>query len=492
MDTRTMDDLRPAPIPIRAKYRSSGFPPHDENPLIAALPPIRTNDQWVAQLLSLPQVTEADKAATSHERCYRVSRLKRVFIPDSAAVTLARRVDVLIRAGLESRNPRTPDRAESIQRAYELGQSGHLESIDYSEEAPIASYSLFGVSGMGKSTAMAKVLAAYPRYIFHPELHLHQVVWLKVETPKDGSVRELAMNILRAFDQVLGTNHVEEIPKHPPPNLALGKVASLAATHCLGVLVIDEIQNISIKRSGGREEVLNWVQELVNELRLPVILMGTPKACSLFGLQIRHARRAGTAGSDFWAPLELGSEFDLLLGQLWDALVLQEAGPLTEEMRGTVHECTQGIKGFMADMLLVTQLHALRTDQETITPEMFRHVADTEFGHVKRFVAALRSKEPRRLAKYEDICEYNVDEVIERTQSALGSAVAEGIRAAKTSEPYLNKAIRNLLSTLPIDEQTAQDLVLEVAATEGVTSVRMLTKTAIRLYADRARGPAAA
>jgi protein subunit release factor A len=123
---------------------------------------------------------------------------------------------------------------------------------------------------------------------------------------------------------------------------------------------------------------------------------------------------------------------------------------------------------------------------------MFRHVADTEFGHVKRFIAALRSKEPRRLARYEDICEYNVDEIIERTQSALGSAVAEGIRAANASEPYLSKAIRNLLSSLPIDEEAAKDLVLEVAATEGVTSVRMLTKTAIRLYAEREQGPAAA
>jgi hypothetical protein len=487
-----MDTLRPAPLPIRAKYFSSGFPLHDENPLISALPPIRTDDQWIAQLLSLPHVTDADRAESSHLRCYRVSRLKRVFIPDSATVKLARRVDVLIRTGLESRNPRTPDRAESIQRAYERGQSGHLEPIDYSEEAPIASYSLVGVSGMGKSTGMAKVVAAFPKYIFHEDLHLHQVVWLKVETPKDGSVRELAMNILRAFDEVLGTNHVGTIPKHPPVNLVLGKVASLAATHCLGILVIDEIQNISIKRSGGREEVLNWVQELVNELRLPVILMGTPKARNLFDLQIRHARRAGTAGSDFWAPLELDSEFDLLLGQLWDALVLREVGPLTDEMRTAVHECTQGIKGFMADMLLVTQLHALRTEKETITPAMFRQVADTEFAHVKRFIAALRSKDPRRLARYEDICEYDVDEMIERTQSSLGSAVAEGIRAARGSEPYLNEAIRHVLSTLPIDEATARALVLEVAECKGVTSARMLTQSAIRLYAERARGAAAA
>jgi hypothetical protein len=484
--------LRPGTVPIRARYSVSGFPPHDDNPLIAALPPIRTDQQWLSQLLSLPQISEADRAASSHERCYRVSRLKRVFIPDSAALKLARRVDVLIRSGLESRNPRTPDRAESIQRAYELGQSGHLGQVDYSEEAPISSFSLFGVSGMGKSTAMARVLAAFPSYILHEELHLHQVVWLKVETPKDGSIRELAMNILRAFDHVLGTNHVAAIPKHPQVNQVLGKVATLAATHCLGVLVIDEIQNISIKRSGGREEVLNWVQELVNELRLPVILMGTPKARKLFDLQIRHARRAGTAGSDFWEPLEPGSEFDLLLGQLWDALVLREPGPLTDEMRTAIHESTQGIKAFMADMLLVAQLHALRMEQETITPALFTHVADTEFAHVKRFTAALRSKDPRHLARYEDICEYDVDEVIERTQSALGSTVAEGIRAAKASEPYLNEAIRNLLSTLPIDEPTAKSLVLEVAESKGVTSVRMLTQTAIRLYAERTRDSAAA
>jgi protein subunit release factor A len=131
-------------------------------------------------------------------------------------------------------------------------------------------------------------------------------------------------------------------------------------------------------------------------------------------------------------------------------------------------------------------------EQETITPAMFTHVADTEFAHVKRFTAALRSKNPRHLARYEDICEYDVDELVERTQSALGSTVAEGIRAAKASEPYLNEAIRNLLSTLPIDEPTARALVLEIAESKGVTSARMLTQAAIRLYAERTRDSAAA
>jgi hypothetical protein len=34
-------------------------------------------------------------------------------------------------------------------------------------------------------------LDAYPQYLLHQSIGLHQVVWLKVECSKDGSVKEV-------------------------------------------------------------------------------------------------------------------------------------------------------------------------------------------------------------------------------------------------------------------------------------------------------------
>ncbi len=54
-----------------------------------------------------------------------------------------------------------------------------------------------------------------------------------------------------------------------------------AANHCIGVLVIDEIQRLSQARSGGAERMLNFFVQLINTIGVPVVLIGTYKARSL-------------------------------------------------------------------------------------------------------------------------------------------------------------------------------------------------------------------
>ena len=45
--------------------------------------------------------------------------------------------------------------------------------------------------------------------------------------------------------------------------------------HCLGLLVIDEIQHLNQAKSGGAEKMLNFFLQLMNTLGLPVVLIGT-------------------------------------------------------------------------------------------------------------------------------------------------------------------------------------------------------------------------
>ena len=200
--------------PVLAVYTSPPGPERDRNPLVLALPPIKSDDDWLTQLAVLPGVEEYQLAEPPYVRSYYVADLKDFFVPSERGRHIARRLDQIIRHGLKKRNPLTGDHFRLLQADYAKAQrTGAPAKIVFSNSKPICSFSLIGVSGMGKTTTIEAVLAAYPQYIFHEKLDLHQIVWLKVETPKDGSVKELALNVLRGFDAVLGTSHA---PKKGP------------------------------------------------------------------------------------------------------------------------------------------------------------------------------------------------------------------------------------------------------------------------------------
>lgn len=485
MNDRAPVVVRRRVTPIRASYRTCGLPEYDANSLISALPAIRSKDQWLAQLTKLPEVTEQSRRLPSEIRIHYVHKLKHLFIPDDRSLELAMRMDVLIRNGLLSRNPETPALAELLQAAYDRGQrSDVVERVIYGEDAPIASYSLFGVSGSGKTTSMLNVLYAYPQYIIHEATNHHQIVWIKAETPKGGGLRDLAINIIRAFDQVLGSAHAAKFTDRSAAGAIQEKLTSLVVTHTLGALVMDEIQNLSVRKSLGQEEVLNFFQELLNTLRVPIVLMGTPKSRVLFDSQLRHTRRLGTDGSANWAPLELGTTFDVLIEQLWDLLLLREAGELSEAMKGVIYEETQGIRALMADMLLVTQLHALYLGNETITPDFFRNTVRSEFSMVQPFVKALRTKNPEKLTKYEDLCDYKLDELIERTNASLAAAARKGATAPPASASYVDRAISNVTQVIPGGSEHARKWVATALEGGAITSAAALTKAAIQAYVE--------
>lgn len=469
-----------------AEYKTCGLANYDENPLVSALEQIKTDDEWLEALTQLPVLTPAELAAPAHIRAYVTTRLKNLFVAGHDSLQLARRIDMLIRDGLVHRHPLTPERARLLRVAHDIALT---PTNGRRRQGPISSYSLFGFSGMGKTTAVELVLETMPQYIFHPKYHLHQIVWLKVETPRDGSVRELLLNILRAFDEVLGTNDAAGVTDRTNADAILKMVAPKCVTYSLGILIVDELQNLSVKKSGGREELLNLFQGMVNELRVPVLLMGTPKARRLFVSEMRHARRAALRGSAFWAPLPSGDVFNHLLNQVWDCLCLRDAGVPTPEIQTVAFHHMQGIRSLMVDIPVVAQLHALQLGQESLTPELLRHVATTEFALIEPFVAALRSKDSRKLRQFEDIIEYDIDTVIERNTRKLAKDVVAAAEAARGDGGFVGAAIRNVISTLEISQAEARELVVNVTTSSDApfTSAKALTQAVLQHYFNTAR-----
>ena len=58
------------------------------------------------------------------------------------------------------------------------------------------------------------------------------------------------LGLTSAFDAVLGTSHMPRSSRYVTVDSLLSLVMQLASAHCLGMLILDELQNVSVRKSG--------------------------------------------------------------------------------------------------------------------------------------------------------------------------------------------------------------------------------------------------
>jgi hypothetical protein len=110
------------------------------------------------------------------------------------------------------------------------------------------------------------------------------------------------------------------------------RMEQIARLHCVGVLVIDEIQHLSLAKSGGSEKMLNFLVTLVNKIGIPVVLIGTTRAMSVLQSEFRQARRSsGHQGDLLWDRMKNDTSWDIFISTMWKNQWTRHVVPLSDE-----------------------------------------------------------------------------------------------------------------------------------------------------------------
>ncbi len=299
---------------INAVYRKS-FGSYEGNPFIEALPAVLEPRQVAEKIQGAIDFTSYDTQASASVRAHLISQMmEQFFYPINRHIDLEKKLSIMIREGYVGRNPKDGSLNTRLQNGYERLMSGEDDSFRFPAVTSTArSLAFIGCSGSGKTTTLNKILSLYPQVIYHPELNFTQIVYLRVDCPHDGSLKSLCLHFFRAIDQALDTNYEKKyaLKRHGVETL-LNLMRQISNHHAIGILVIDEIQHLSINKSGGAEKMLNFFVTLVNTVGLPVVMVGTPKARFIFEADLRSARRGAGFGSVFWEQMK--QEPDIKLG----------------------------------------------------------------------------------------------------------------------------------------------------------------------------------
>lgn len=394
---------------------------YGDNPLITQLPPILDTKSVIKHLRGKLKFIPEQRFLPQPERIHLIAQLPHDFFqPLTKHLSLEQKISIMIRQGYVSRNINNGDRHRHLHAAFQQLEPSNESSYRYAPpESTATSMSIIGCSGSGKTTTMNKILRYYPQVIEHKELGLKQIVYLKIDCPHDSSLKNLCSNFFRAVDLALGDTNFEHrfTRNRLNVNAMLQQMKIIANNYSIGLLIIDEIQHLNTKKSGGAEIILNFFVTLVNVASIPIVMIGTPKANEILQEDLRSARRSAGLGSLIWEPMRnevptpdpsttdqmIISEWYAFTNKLWQYQWVQQPTELTDELRTTWYYFTQGIPDLVVKLFCLVQIHAITIGLEKITSELFKKVYEEQLQPVHDILDALRSGNPTRIARYSDL-----------------------------------------------------------------------------------------
>lgn len=477
----------------QAIYSAQRIPAYQGNPLIEALPPaLNDEDALLRALFSIPDYSPEQSTWTKAERLQLISQLSSFTVPMQRHLELAQNLDTMIRQGYVGREPRTAASHQVFTKLYEQQKAGGTFKASAGQLTAQLSGALIGLPGMGKTTAIRRILSRYPEVIHHQELNLYQIPYLHIEMPYDGaSVKGIAESIFRKVDMLLpGAGYGDRYSNaRSGAETLMNHAARVLHMHSVGLLVVDELENLE-NSPKNRQALMTLLVSASNELRVPILFVGTNKAQNLLALDFRQARRSVGAASAYWGALAKGSpaepdEWEDFLSVLWRFQWVKAPVPLTPFMSDLLFHHSQGIVDIAIKLFAVAQVRAIHDGTETLSGELIDSVAHKQLATVQPMIAALRNDDVNALLNCKDICPLGLDAIIADVGSGFSG---RKVRAAAILQdnPMFAQTVQETLTVVGFDTTDAQLLAEQVKdAPNALTGVQ----EALKLSTSGKRAP---
>ncbi|HDR4862182.1 MULTISPECIES: ATP-binding protein [Bacillus cereus group] len=413
----------------KALYLPQQVKEYEGNPFLETLPPILSTESLYKSLAVYPHFNKEERLHPKELRCHYVMRLNSFFQPYGRQISLYNLFDRALRQGYLCRNPMNKEEKLLLREIYDNLQNGKVP-VTNSEGVPGEGFMIIGTSGVGKSRSLSRLLSTYPQVIQHTEYGgqsfiRKQVLYLKIDCPHDGTLKGLIGAFFKKLDSVLGTQYTEKIfSTRATVSRLIVAMQSHIVQHGIGVLIVDEIQHLSIAKSQGEEVMLNFFVTLNNICKIPIIFIGTPKTEVLYKKALRQIRRMCGQGDLIWMHhRETDKEWELLLKGLWRYQWNREYTDLTPELNKVMFEYSQGIIAIAVKLFMLVQMETMKKKKENITSTIIKRVSENYLKSLQPVLKAMKTGKKSNMTRYEDIVLSTLDNTLESGLNEITNVV---------------------------------------------------------------------
>lgn len=250
------------------------------------LPPMLTGDDLVRAMTILPDYDYSICMKPPAQRLTALSDLYKLYLPSHMSLEIYSKLYLALLRSLQKKGTR-----EAVHQKYEnhkmVKQQASTGLIGGSD-----SFTIIGMSGIGKSAAIGRTLDLITGngLIWIEKPYVQIIPCVVVQCPFDSSVKGLLLEILRNVDEQLGSRYYQNaIRIRTTTDMLIGSVSQVALNH-IGLLVVDEIQNVVGSKTG--RNLVGMLTQLINNSGISICMVGTPESTAFFEQEMHLARRS--------------------------------------------------------------------------------------------------------------------------------------------------------------------------------------------------------
>lgn len=385
---------------------------------LSAMPEMKSGESLKTALSVVPEYDEGIRNRDVAERLIALSDLYKLYVPSNMSLEIYSKLYLALLRSMQKKGTKN-----AIQQFYEnhnrITEKEYTGIIGGSD-----SFTIIGCSGIGKSSAISRAISLLSKNqiieIKNPYTKI--IPCLVVQCPFDSSVKGLLLEILRKVDENIGSNHYSYCLKSrgATTDMLIGLVSSVALNH-IGILIVDEIQNVVNSKNG--KNLVGMLTQLINNSGISICMVGTPECTVFFEQAMQLARRS--VGLQY-NSLCYDEYFEDFCKIVFSYQYVQQKTKISPTIIKWLYEYSSGVVSVVISLIHDAQEIAILTGKEILEIETLNLAYKQrlsllhEYIHTTDIKPPLTAKQPKTKIKKTsvNICDNNENSIVDMANKA--------------------------------------------------------------------------
>jgi len=401
--------------------------------VIHTLPPMKSGQELISALEVLPEYDSAICTADAPTRLMALSELYRVYVPSQMSLEIYSKLYLALLRSLQKKGTKlaVQQQNQNFRAIMQQEYSGIMGGSD--------SFTIIGASGIGKSSAISRAITLITenRIVEVENPYTKIIPCICVQCPFDSSVKGLLLEILRKVDECIDSKYYHNaLRARSTTDMLIGSVSQVALNH-IGLLVVDEIQNVVNSKNG--KSLVGMLTQLINNSGISICMVGTPDSSIFFEQAMQLARRSLGLRYEL---MECGANFKRFCEVLFSYQYVRNQTEITDGIIEWLYEHSAGNISVVVSLIHDAQEIAILNGKEILNLEVLNEAYTKRLSLLHGFIS-IKQKSQTSKTKKKEVSLKLPNPTHEKTQEEIrifdlvSSAKSDGVDIVQRLKEYM-------------------------------------------------------
>ena len=362
----------------------------DLSNIIHILPSMKSGDDLFSALEVLPEYEESIRSADVPVRLMALSDLYRIYVPSQMSLEIYSKMYLALLRSLQKKGTKlaVQQKNQNYKAIIQQEYSGIMGGSD--------SFTIIGASGIGKSSAISRAITLITenRVIEVENPYTKIIPCIYVQCPFDSSVKGMLLEILRKVDEMIESKYYENaLRARTTTDMLIGNVSQVALNH-IGLLVVDEIQNVCNSKNG--KSLVGMLTQLINNSGISICMVGTPESAVFFEQAVQLARRSLGLRYDV---MEYGTDFRKFCEIVFSYQYVKQKTEITDGIVEWLYEHSSGNISVVVSLIHDAQEIAILNGKEVLELEALQEAYKQRLSMLHGFIHMEQKRQTSKAKK---------------------------------------------------------------------------------------------